>query len=226
MPTGHAHPLPPPSRGHPAPLGPPRSTTKYVISPGSYSPSSWLPSPHWLRTLPQGHKKLQSLPCPVSKAGEPLLHGCAQWAGLLPPNSPRRDASLVPVLFCPLWGRALQIFSGAPPPQMGTSHVPALSTDGDLGSVGPAAALQGLQSSGWYSEMLHSQEQYSAFTDPSSVQGTFSSQSSPGVHTGNRPGGAAGGSRFYPSLSIFCEQPPRTASAAPVGALQACPQPH
>ena len=115
MPAGRVHPLPPPSRGHTGPLGPPRSTTKYVISPRGYSPSCWLPSPRWLLTLPQGHKKLQSLTCPVCKAEGAPLHGCAHWAGLLPPNSPHRDASLVPVLLCPPWGPAVPRVSGAPP---------------------------------------------------------------------------------------------------------------
>lgn len=69
--------------------------------------------------------------------------------------SPRCMVSSRPFV-SPPGTRCADVLGRHPPPQMGTRVVPALSTDGDPGSVGPAAALQGLQSSGWYSEILHS----------------------------------------------------------------------
>lgn len=156
MPAGHVHPLPPPSHGHSGPLGPPRSTTKYVISPRGCSPSSWLPSPHWLLTLPQDIKSCSPSPAQYVRQQEPLLHGCARWTACFHPTALTKMHGQFPSLCVPPGDPLCRCSRAPPPPQMGTSVVPALSTDGDPGSVGPAAALQGLRSSGWYSEILHS----------------------------------------------------------------------
>lgn len=156
MPAGHVHPLPPHSHGHPGPLGPPRSTTKYVISSGGCSPSSWLPSPHWLLTLPQHIKSCSPSPAQYVRQREPPPSTAVPAGQPAFTQQPSPRCMVNSRTFVSPPGTRCADVLGLPPPRMGTSVMPGLSTDGDPGSVGPAAALQGLRSSGWYSEMLHS----------------------------------------------------------------------
>lgn len=87
MPVSRVHPPLPPSQGHPGSLSNPGPHPVPVL-PRGCSPSSWFPSPHWLLTLPQGHKYLWSLPCPMCRQQEfPPL--CPPGS-LLSPSSPQQ----------------------------------------------------------------------------------------------------------------------------------------